>query len=83
MSQLRVAENVPALERERETVSSPDDKSSNDRSVQAAVPIAPVDQESEPIVTRKELWSYYSMSLRGSPRSCEGIERLSSVLQWR
>ena len=66
MSQLRVVENVPALERERGTVSSPDDKSSNNGSVQAVVPIAPVDQESEPIVTRKELWSYYSMFLRDS-----------------
>jgi len=80
MSQLRFAENVHPLEREHGTVSSPDDKSSNNGSVQAVVPIAPVDEESEPIVTRKELWSYYSMSLRGSPRSCEGIERLSSVL---
>ena len=80
MSQLRVTESVPALERERGTVSSPDDKSSNNRSVRADVPIAPVDEESEPIVTRKELWSYYSMSLRNSPRSCEGTERLSSVL---
>jgi len=69
MSQLRVLESVPALEREGGTAPGPDEKSSNNRPVQDAVPIAPVDEESEPIVTRKELWSYYSMSLRDSPRS--------------
>ena len=81
MSQLRGVEKVPVLERDHGAVpSSPDDKSSNNASVRATVPIAPVDQESEPVVTRKELWSYYSMFLRDS--LCEGIERFSSVLQW-
>ena len=61
---------MTALERERGAVASgPDDKSSNNASVQAVAPMSAVDEASEPVVTRKELWSYYSMSLRDSPPS--------------
>lgn len=70
MSQLQAIEIVPALEHEHgDVTSSPDDKVSDAASVQAIVLISTVDKESEPIVTRKELWSYYCMSLRDSPRS--------------
>jgi len=82
MSQLQVLENVPALEREREAVApSPlNDEVSNSASVRALAPVLAVNEESEPVVTRRELWSYYCMSLCDSSGSCEGIERLSSVL---
>lgn len=84
MSQLQTLEDVPALEHEHEaTVSSPNDKVSNSASVQANTSISAVDRELEPVVTRRELWSYYCMSVRISPWSCEEIERLPSVLQWR
>ena len=83
MSQLETPEDVPALEHERDAVvPSPDDsKASNGVSAQVIVPVATVDREQEPIVTRKELWSYYCTSLY-DPLSCEKIEPLSSVLWW-
>ena len=37
----------------------------------------------QPLVTRKELWSYYCMCLRNRSRLLEGLERISSILQWR
>lgn len=84
MSQLETLENVPALEHEHKVLASNlDNKTLNGASVQVNVSIPVVDNELEPIVTRKELWSYYRTSLREIPRSCEGIERLSSLLQWR
>lgn len=81
MSQLQTPKDVPALEHERESLASTlDDESSNSASVQAIVSIPAVERELEPIVTRKELWSYYCMSLRDSLCSCEGSERIFSVL---
>jgi hypothetical protein len=81
MSQLRVPGDVPALEQKHEVmVSSSDGKPSNDPAVQDIVPVAAVDNESEPVVTRIELWSYCCVSLHDSLRSCEGVKRLSSIL---
>jgi hypothetical protein len=69
---MQALDDVPALEHEREAVaSSPNGEVSNSVSVQAIVPVLAVDKESEPIVTRKELWSYYCMSLHDLPRSRE------------
>jgi len=76
MSQLQALENVPVLEHEREAVApSPNDEVSNNASVQAIAPVLAVDRESEPVVTRKELWSYYCMSICDFSGSCGGIER--------
>ena len=81
MSQPQTQDDVPVLERECEaTAPSPDEKASSSASVQAIVSIPAADRELEPMVTRKELWSYYCMSLRDTLCSCEGTERLSSVL---
>ena len=75
MSQIQTLDDVPALRREQEVVaSSLDDKAPHSPSIPA------VDKESEPIVTRRELWSYYCTCLRDLPRSCKWRKRLSSVL---
>ena len=75
MSRLRTPEDVLALERERKAIAQgSEDKAPNSALVQALVSVPSVDRELEPIVTRKELWSYYRMSLRDSFRSCEGIK---------
>ena len=69
MSQVQALDSAPALFHEHEVVaSSLDDKAPHRQSFLA------VDKESEPIVTRKELWSYYCMSPRGIPNSCEWFE---------
>ena len=83
MSRTQTPDNVPTVGYENEATSpSADDKTSDGVSVQA-VPISVVDKESEPIVTRKELWSYYCMFPRDSSNSCARVKRVSSVLQWR
>ena len=85
MSQLQALENVSTLEYEHEAVASNSDEKAAPKSasVQADVQISVMDSELEPIVTRKELWSYYRTSCRVPPHPREGIERLFSVLQWR
>ena len=81
MSQLQAQENGPAPEHEREAVpSNPDYKSSNGVSGQAGVPVAAVDGESEPVVIRKELWSYYRMPLHDSLCSCEETTALQCTM---
>ena len=86
MSQLQTPENVPPLKHEREVAapSYPDDETSNSVTLdQAIVSVPAVDKVPEPMVTRRELWSYYCMSLHDSLCSYGRIERLSSVLQRR
>jgi hypothetical protein len=74
MSQVQAMDSTPALLHEHEVVApSLDGKAPHSQSL----PV--VDEESEPIVTRKELWSYYRMS-RGIPHSREWFEQLFSVL---
>lgn len=73
MSRLQAPENVSGREHEREPLVSSLD---NEASVQTVLSIPAVERESEPIVTRNELWSYYSTSVRDLPCSCEEIERL-------
>ena len=43
--------------------SNPEDRVSNNTSIQPAVPDFSRDKEPEPIVTRRELWSYYCVCL--------------------
>ena len=78
MSQLQTPENVSPLKHQREvaaTPSYPDDETSNSVTlVQAIVPVPAIDKVPEPMVTRRELWSYYCMSLRDSPCSYGRIE---------
>lgn len=63
MSQLQDLDNVPAPPRENEVVpSSPGAKAPRSPSVLA------VDNESEPVVTRKELWSYYRKYFSPQPQ---------------
>ena len=72
MSKLQTPENVPAIEHEREAVlvSSPDGKVLSSALIQAIASVPAVDLRGlEPIVTRKELWSYYCMFPRDSPLS--------------
>jgi hypothetical protein len=57
MSLQPAPENVQASEHEHELVSG-DDKGSYD-GIERFVPISKVDKDNEPVVTRKELWSYY------------------------
>lgn len=90
MSKLQTPENVPAIEHEREAVlvSSPDGKVLSSALIQAIASVPAVDLRGlEPIVTRKELWSYYCISvcsLATLPYPCEGTElELSSVLRWQ
>ena len=86
MSQLQTQENVPPLKHEREVAapSYPDDETSNSVTLdQAIVSVPAVDKVPEPMVTQRELWSYYCMSLHDSLCSYGRIERLSSVLQRR
>lgn len=72
MSQPQSSDNA-VLEHEREAVpSSPDDKDLNRAPVQVVVPVSTVDGESEPVVTRKELWSYYRTPFHNFPRSYGG-----------
>ena len=81
MSRPQTPENVSALEHEHETVApSSGDKASNSVPAQVIASVPAADGELEPVVTRKELWSYYRMSLRDSPAcSCGVIERLPLV----
>lgn len=61
MSRQPLPENVQALEHEHGDVLSTDDKGSAGPEI---VHISRVDKESEPVVTKKELWSYYRTSRR-------------------
>lgn len=59
MSRQPMPENVQALEHEHGDVTevlSADEKGSQ---ILDVIPIAKVDSDDEPIVTRRELWSYY------------------------
>lgn len=71
MSQVQTSENPPVLYHEYEAVTS----SSDDRPPRHPEVLA-VDDGSEPIVTRKELWSYYRMSFRNPPVRVDGLNTL-------
>jgi hypothetical protein len=57
MSRQLAPEDVQATEHEHELVSGGAKRSYD--GIERFVPIAKVDKENEPVVTRKELWSYY------------------------